>query len=103
MRTTLPSTLTSTSGGKVVCSLPFGPSKRTPFESTATLTPLGIVTGNFPIRDTGTPRLHYHTEQISSPPTLAFWASRSTRIPFGVESTCTPKPLRTGAIDLELT
>src|SRR5262249_52255433 len=43
-------------------------------------------------------RYLYQTEQMSSPPTLAFFASRSTKMPFGVERTLTPRPLRIGAI-----
>src|SRR4051812_9370751 len=42
--------------------------------------------------------LFYQTEQINSPPTFAFFASPSTSIPFGVDSTLTPSPLRIGAI-----
>src|SRR4029077_975088 len=40
--------------------------------------------------------LNYHTEQMSSPPTFAFWASRSTIIPFGVDRMLIPKPFLTG-------
>jgi len=40
--------------------------------------------------------LDYHTEQMSSPPTFAFWASRSTMIPFGVDRMLIPNPFLIG-------
>src|SRR5436309_17269 len=42
----------------------------------------------------------YQTVQRTSPPTFSRRAVRSTRMPFGVESTLMPSPLRTAGISL---
>jgi hypothetical protein len=52
--------------------------------------------GSLPILDIAS----HQIEQSSSPPTFCLVASRSGRIPDGVDRMFTPKPRRTDGIDL---
>jgi hypothetical protein len=90
--TASPSTLTPISGAIGREIFPFGLSRRTSPGSTLTFTPLGILTGSLPMRDTLQPPSAHQTPQITSPPAFFSAALRPVVTPTEVVTIRVPNP-----------